>query len=429
MRSNGIRTPRDVQESTSTSFGFVLVILFLVFEYGRPQDKVSVIGAIHPNWILTSLMVIALLRSSNFNRAVRPQIFRIVLMFFLLLVHIPFAVNNSKAFFVTEGFLLLLPLIISIVLFVDSFERLRVFMKYWNFLAIYIAVNGILGLGLAGSAFLNDENDFSLLMNMMLPFAACLFVYERQKAMKVIYLMASLLSVASIVLSSSRGGFVGLLSVSAVIWLASPRKLLSLVLVGVLGLCVYVVADQNYWDSIATIAKTDEGTAEERIDSWQAGWEMFKDNPLGVGPGNFPVRFPEYQSESMPRNMWGRQAHSLWFTLLPELGIPGALLYLSLLRLNLRDLWYLRRLSKESDNHRFVYFLSVAFMASLAGYFASGTFLSVLYYPHYWYLTAMIVATRQVVDDVDPSKSIVFGRGVEIRQSKAREDATRESTS
>ena len=340
-----------------------------------------------------------------------------VLMLFLLAAHVPFATNNFWAYTVTLGFLLLFPLSISIVLFVDTLETLRAFMKWWNFLAIYVAVNGIIGRGVAGSSFLSDENDFSLLMNIMIPFSLCLFVYEEKRTMKVFYLTSSLLCVVSIVMSSSRGGFVGLMAVFGVIWLVSPRKILSMVLVGILALGVYVAADQKYWDRMSTIENTDEGTAKARIDSWQAGWDMFKDNPLGVGPGNFPVRFPEYQPDSFTKGMWGRQAHSLWFTLLPELGIPGVLLYLSLLRLNLRDLLYLRRLYPKSDKQRFSYFLSVAFMASLTGYFVSGTFLSVLYYPHYWYLTAMIVATRKIIDNADLSSSTVLGRGSEIGKS------------
>lgn len=404
MRSNSIKVPKNVGESASTNFGFALVILFLIFEYGRPQDKIG-IGVLRPTLILTILMVIAWFKSDKFYTVANPQIIRMVFMLFLLVIHVPFSVNESRAFNVTQGFLLCFPLSISIVLFVDRFERLRSFMKYWNLLTGYIAVNGILGGGVAGSAFLGDENDFSLLMNVMLPFALCLFVYERQKAQKLIYLITSLLCVVSIVISGSRGGFVGLIAVLTVIWLVSSKKILSLVLVSILVLGVYIVADQKYWDRISTIENTNEGTAKERIDSWLAAWEMFKDNPLGVGPGNFPVRFPEYQSDSMSKNMWGRQAHSLWFTILSELGIPGVLLYLSLLRLNLQDLWYLGRLPKDSDSHQFVYHLSVAFIASLIGYFASGTFLSVLYYPHYWYLTAMIVATRKIVNTIDSSKA------------------------
>lgn len=422
MRSNGIGAPHDAQESASNRFGFFIVILFLLFEYGRPQDKFSVIGAIHPNWILTSLLVIAWFRSGKFRMVASPQIYRIVLMLFLLALHVPFAHNNFWAYTVTFGFFLIVPFSISIVLFVDSFERLRVFMKCWIFLAIYIAVNGIRGSGIAGSAFLEDENDVSLLINMMLPFALCLFVYERHIKMRLVYLTTALLCVAGIVSSRSRGGFLGMIAVLTVIWLASPRKVLSLVLVSVLAFGVFLVSDQKYWDRMSTIEKTEEGTAKERTDSWHAGWEMFKDHPFGVGPGNFPIRFPEYQPDTMKRSMWGRQAHSLWFTLLPELGIPGLLLYLSLLWLNLRDLWFLRRLSKETDNYRFAYFLSLAFMASLVGYFVSGTFLSVLYYPHYWYLTAMIVATRKIVENADPSKSMVPGHGIEFGKSSVQEN-------
>ena len=402
MKSNGITAPHEVRESSSTSFGFVLVIIYLVLEYGRPQDQFSVIGALKPTLILVLLMFVAWLKHGNFRTVASPQTSFIMLILLLLALHVPFSTNSFWAYKQTEEFLLLLPFCISVVLFVDRFKRLRAFIKWWSVLALYIAINGILGRGIAGSSFLGDENDFSLLMNVMFPFALCLFVYERKMIVKLAYLTTGLLCVVSIVVSNSRGGFVGLVAVLAVIWLAIPRKILSLVLVGVLAVGAYVSADQKYWDRISTIEKTDEGTAKQRIDSWRAGWEMFKDNPLGVGPANFPIRFEQYQGDAFPRGMWGRAAHSLWFTLLPELGIPGVLLYLSLLGLNLRDLWYLRRLPKENDTFRFASSMSLACIASLAGYFASATFLSVLYYPHYWYLTAMIVATRKIVDHAHP---------------------------
>ena len=93
--------------------------------------------------------------------------------------------------------------------------------------------------------------------------------------------------------------------------------------------------------------------------------------------------------------MWGRVAHSLWFTLLPELGIPGVLAYGLLLFFNLRDSVRLRSIGRSvgGDDGTLLVGLGSAFLASLAGFFASGTFLSVLYYSHYWYLTGFIVAT------------------------------------
>lgn len=398
MKAVAFERPRIGGRSAPISSGFAITVLFLVFEYGRPQDTIGLIGTLRLPGIVTALMIILCFNSRRLHMAASPQTSRMLLLLFLFALHVPFAHNNFMAYTRTEGFLFFLPFFSSAILFVDSFDKLRVFMKCWIFLMTYLALKGILGHGIAGSSFLEDENDFSLLMNMMLPFGVFLFAYEKKIKTKLFYLIASLLCVASIVSSSSRGGFVGLIAVLVVVWLASPRKVSSLVLVAVLALGVYVVADQSYWNDMSTITNTEEGTAKERTDSWHAGWDMFKDYPFGVGPGNFAVRFQEYQPASFKRGMWGREAHSLWFTLLPELGIPGVLLYLSLIRVNLRDLWYLKNLSTDRDSHRFAYFLSLAYMASLAGYFVSGTFLSVLYYPHYWYLTAMIVATRKVID-------------------------------
>jgi len=326
-----------------------------------------------------------------------------MLIFLLLLVvHVPFAVNNYKALIAAKDFLVIFIPCISIILFVDTFDRLQLFMRCWIFLMIYTALKGISGIGLAGSSFLGDENDFALIMNMMLPFSICFFLYETKLKARLVYLIGSFLAIAGIIISSSRGGFVGLVAVFFVLWLASPRKLLSLVLISILVLTVYAATDQSYWEDMSTIEDVDEGTAKQRTDSWQAAWDMFKDHPLGVGPANFPILFPNYQPEGMRRNMWGRAAHSLWFTLLPELGIPGVLLYLSLFRANIRDLRYLKNLAPATENHRYAFFLSLAFMASLAGYFVSGSFLSVLYYPHYWYLTAMIVASRKVIGCSEP---------------------------
>ena len=132
---------------------------------------------------------------------------------------------------------------------------------------------------------------------------------------------------------------------------------------------------------------------------------MFLDNPLGVGGNNFQVRFEEYQSGWFQRGMWGRVAHSLWFTLISELGIIGIIIYFRLLYYNLKDIFVLKKIKASSnDELRYLHYLSLAFITSFVGYFVSGTFLSVLYYPHYFYVTAMIVASRNLLEkQLNPS--------------------------
>lgn len=396
--------------------GFVVTVLYLIFEYGRPQDHISLIGTLRPSLILISLLTILLfMNRSRLSMAASPQTSRMLILLFLFALHVPFAVNNGRAYFVTQAFLMNVVMFISVIVFVDTLDRLRLFLKCWIYLMIYVAINGIIGGGHAGSSFLQDNNDFALLMNLMLPFGIFLFLYEKQKKAKLLDLIASALAVVSIVITTSRGGFVGLITVMLVIWLTSTRKLASLLFACVLGLGIYLFADQSYWDRISTIETAQDYNAASRLELWKHAWEMFTDHPLGVGPANYSVLLPDYQSEFFgDKNMWGKAAHSVWFTLLSELGIPGVVLYLSLLRANVRDLRYLKKLTTDSDTHRLAHFLALAFMASMAGFFASGTFLSALYYPHYWYLTAMIVATRKVIDHADSSSLEVQNSQVEF---------------
>lgn len=396
-------------EKDESRTAFVLTLLYLVFEYARPQDKFGFIGAIRPQLMLAMLLLgLLVINIRRLPLVASKQTTRLLLLLFLMALYVPFSANTGRAFGVTQGYLQVVIVCVSIIQHVSTVERLRTLMKVWICLMIYVAGNGILGGGAAGSSFLQDENDFAHLMVIMLPFGVFLFFYETRKT-AILYLFASLLCAASVVASFSRGGFIGLLIVAVVLWMQSSRKVLLLV-----SACVFLTIVANleithsgtqntgstYWDEMMTSFQSDDSdyNKDSRKELWSAAWEMFKDYPLGVGPQNYPVHLPDYQSGYFgDKNMWGKQAHSIWFTLLPELGIPGVLLYFSLLFANIRDLRYLRNLQTRADDLReLAHFLSLAFSTAIAGYVASGSFVSVLYYPHYWYLTAMIVATRKI---------------------------------
>lgn len=388
------------EERERGRFWFVLTLLYLVMEYARPMDHIPGLGLLRPGLVIGVLLGISWFMQGNFASLWSRQTAMILLFVTLLVVHIPFARNNFYAYNSAKGVLLYMPFLISVLMHVDSFKRLRTLFTVWILLMGWLSVSGIAGKGKGGGNFLADENDFSLLMNMMLPFGLFLLMYERSCRRKMLYLAASVLAVLSIVVSFSRGGFVGLVAVLFVVWLFSSRKILTLALTGVLALVLFFGAGSAYWEEMSTITDQGETTAKERLLSWEAAWDMFLDNPQGVGGSNFPVRFAEYQDDGFTRGMWGRAAHSLWFTLISELGIPGILIYTALLLFNVRDLSWLRRLRERSgdDDVRYASYLSLAFSASLVGFFVSGTFLSVLYYPHYFYLTAMIVVTRRVAE-------------------------------
>lgn len=399
---------KNYSSTNSDKNWFFFTLLFIIIDYGRPQD-ITPIGFLRPAMIVNLILIFYIVTEGHFTRYSSKQIRYILYFIALLAAHIPFARNNFYAWKTTEAMLLYLPFILSVIATVTSLERLKKIVFVLICLMIYITGYCLTHHGVGSGNYFADENDISLYIDMYLPFCYFLMFYEQEIQKKLFYLVVLIMGLAGIVTSFSRGGFVGLLAMGTVAWLVSPRKILSLILIMITCGVFYLSVGNKYFNEMETIRNPEVGTADVRIESWKAGWRMFLDNPLGVGGNNFQVRFPEYQGDFFKRGMWGRVAHSLWFTLIPELGVPGILLYFALLWATIKDLLFLRRLKPEKDpDIQYLHVLSLAMLASFAGYFAAGSFISVLYYPHYWYLLSVIVAMVKIAgSDLGQSMEVV----------------------
>lgn len=157
-------------------------------------------------------------------------------------------------------------------------------------------------------------------------------------------------SFVGIVLSFSRGAWVGTLAGIGVFVLFAPRTVRRLSLV--VALLVATVALAGGWQELPAAVReraqqlitqsrpfdvrdvqlTSENWAVvERMVHWQAAWGMFLDHPwTGVGAGNFGVAFPEYSPHPLFRIARGH-AHNYYLHVLAELGIPGLLAYAAVL--------------------------------------------------------------------------------------------------
>lgn len=320
----------------------------------------------------------------------------------LLALYVPFASNNYFALMTVRNMLTLIPFILSIIICVNSVDRIKKVVFLVVCIMVFISIYSFFHNSTFYGAYFKDENDLSLFLNMWMPFCYFLFLIEKDRLKRYIYLSGLVIAIIAVIHSFSRGGFVGMLCVGAVCWLQSTKKFVALLGISLIAVLIFFISSDKYWDKISTTMDVEKGTAVERIESWKSGWAMFLDNPMGVGGNNFPVRFPEYQTDYFKRGMWGRVAHSIWITLLCDTGIFGTIIYLLLLRYNVKDVLFLRRISftKDDPDLQYIHSLSLAMIASMVGYFVSGTFISVLYYPHYWYMTGIIVAAARIARDL-----------------------------
>ena len=286
---------------------------------------------------------------------------------------------------------------------INSISRLRKVLLFFIIIMSYISLYALFHASHGPGNYFLDENDLSLYVNMWLPFCYFLLFSEKKFTNKIIYFFGLVIGVTVVFVSSSRGGFVGLVSMLPVVWYFSTKKFVTLILFVSIITILLLCLDPGYWTEMSTITDVDNHTASERIDSWNTAWDMFIDKPFGVGGNNFQVWFADYQEDRFTRVMWGRVVHSLWFTLISELGVFGILIYGLLMFFNIRDSFLLKNKKFYCENMDSIYLnkLGCAFVCSLVGFFASATFLSVLYYPHYWYMSGLIAVAIRVANMFD----------------------------
>ena len=411
-----------IADKTEPMIPFYLVVTYLFLEFARPQSLVPVLQYLHLPAIVVTLIAVSLLKMGKLNIKDKQTILYILLLIEMIL-HGPIALNNYWAFKVFYAMGVTFIAYLGIVNLVDNDTKYDTLIKYWIITFIFLAIYGYFnanlhlpkymryGIGVGG--FVGDANDYCMALNTIMPFAVFGIFSAKNTFKKIYFVLLVCLFLFIIILTESRGGFIGLVSVAIYCWLRSNKKVVLGVLMGLLAIFALAVAPGSYWDEIQSI-KTENteanpyGTGAQRVYSWKLGWKMFLENPvIGVGQGNYAWNVGETEEEAgvnwKTRSIRGRAAHSLYFTLLPELGIVGGTLYLLMIFISFKDLknikdTLIKRKTLVSDEYyKKVYYLALALEASLIGFLVSSIFISTLYYPNFWLLCAFILALNKIV--------------------------------
>jgi O-antigen ligase len=394
--------------NTRVPLGFLCV--HLLFEYLRIHDMVPILDMIKIQTVFFAIFVVIVIRQVSQSKGRAAPQTRLLLAFLgLALAQVPLATNWFFAW--TFGYGLGLTLIgYAAIAYIPRDERdLKTLLAWLVTIHVYVATVGIRGYsdnqftesgyistGSLGAYFLGDENDAALALLIALPLAVYLFRQARAAWSRLCWGVGALLLFITVVFTFSRGAFVGLVGM-ALWWILTSKKrgraIGALVLAGLL---MFGVAPRQYWSRMETITDTDQGTAQTRQNYWAAARRMFADSPIwGVGGNNGQVLLPEYALEFPDEyrpNQWGRAFHSFYYQILAEFGSLGVLLIGSIIVLNFRDLRQIRALARQGRVPVSVGHLADCLWFSWIGFLVPATFISVLTYPHLYYLTALTVS-------------------------------------
>ena len=201
--------------------------------------------------------------------------------------------------------------------------------------------------GLGGPDFV-EGNFLAAYLASMIPLIGVQFLRSRWLG-KGVCLVAGVFTANAIILTRSRGAFLGLIAgvvVAALLCRSSiAPKILAGLVVAALGW--FYITNPAFWERASTITAEEEqrdASAESRLVIWQSTLELISDHPLGVGAGNF------FQSiGQVDERFVDRDTHNTFLRCGAELGIQGIAVFLALIA---GAILSLRRVMRECSPFR-----------------------------------------------------------------------------
>jgi len=316
-------------------------------------------------------------------------------IFILAIVSVTFSVYKSESLNYVTTALLGTGLIVYLILkTITGYNVLRYYIYIMIFcaaalsygvIAYGVVIQGEMGRVSVGETL--DPNDLALYLVTLLPLALSQIFLVKTKY-KIVLTGIIVLMLSAIMLTGSRGGYLGLLSIALFLLLQrypqkdghfsnviNVKKIL-LIAIGIFVLYHFVTAE--YWSRFSTIfnPQDDYNTHDERgrFAIWSAGLDLISKYPWGVGVAAFS------SAQGSLEGGFYQTAHNSLILVAAELGIAGFMLYITLY---LKVIVKLGKIIRHeiigiSDEIKYT---AIGLRAGLLGFFVSSFFLSQAYSP------------------------------------------------
>lgn len=263
---------------------------------------------------------------------------------------------------------------------------------------------------------IGEKNRYAQVLLIALPIAIFLAFSQRRRWLRWLAGGASLLMLAGILLTFSRGAAVALILVLMATAIVRRVRLTRLALAAAAALLVLTAVAPDYLLRLGTLsgvgglvfeeANDPDGAILGRTTENLAALLTFVDHPLtGVGPGRFSQDFvADYGNQLGIRHLEpGREAHNLFLDVAANTGLVGLVPFLAIGWVTLAGLVRVRRkwLNRRDDYAN----IATGLLFSVGAYFVTGLFLHLSYERYFWLLIAVancaiwILSREQVTRD------------------------------
>jgi hypothetical protein len=235
-----------------------------------------------------------------------------------------------------------------------------------------------------------NPNELATHFVMFVPVAVALAISAKTMVMKLVYFAVSLLFIAGIMVTFSRGAFIGLIVCSFVLaWKIGRNKRVLVMSISAISSAVFLaVAPGGYGLRVLSIlipGLDPVGSADQRKELLiRSIWVTLR-NPQGVGMGMFRIM-----------NDTGHETHNAYTQVSAELGILALVVYLLLLTSPIRRLSAIEREMYRNKDFSWIYYLSIGLQVSIIAYMVASFFGSFAFNWFVYYPIAYAITLRRI---------------------------------
>lgn len=428
-------------KSFSHKLAFAGLFLFTFLLYARPQEMFPQVFGDFPLVKIVAIATLLVYFVAKLTTGERLTIWPLELPMvlaigFLGFVFMPIALSAKDSLDVLlDTYLKVAIIFLLMINLIDTRKRLR---QLWKLviicgtglatIAVYNYLVGDFAVKYQGKGFririggpegfFGNPNDLAMIFVLLLPLAVS-FALSNRGLRRTAYIASAALLTTGVVVTFSRGGFLGLMATGAVLmWKAGRGNRAISMLAGALILGVFIAMTPiSYVNRITSIFDQSQdltGSGAERRELLARATEVASNHlVVGVGMGN-------YHSYSLRE----RLAHNSYLEISAELGVAGLIAFLILIFAPLRSL---RRLERKAAGPLFIpslagrnretYYMSVTLQAALVGFMVCSFFGSVQYQWFLYFLVAYTVALKQIYRREHPELTLMDRRGVLLEQA------------
>jgi probable O-glycosylation ligase (exosortase A-associated) len=245
-------------------------------------------------------------------------------------------------------------------------------------------------------SFFSENNELALALNMCIPILVYLAREETRRWLRGLLWAAFGLSALSVPFTYSRGGFLGLVTVLAFLFLKARKRWIVLPLGAAALVGFMLFAPAQWFSRVQTLEdyQADE-SAQRRLLAWRIAYEIAVDHPV-TGGGFRVMTYRETYLMYVPdfARAIGHDAHSIYFNLLAEHGWIGLGLFGLLVGFSLLSLMRLKRQGAKAPGAEWIARYADMLYVSLIGYLVNGAFLSVAYFDLAYQLLILVPVLR-----------------------------------